>query len=212
MDKESIRDEMRARRRKVSEDERKKAGKLICGNLMQSHKINLMLTCWQISIYLSSSHEIPTRYLTKEFWNAMRQVCVPAWDASQKTYMLCAFSPGMKIVKGPCGIREPAQRFPIQAWVVDAFIIPGLAFDMYGGRLGFGAGYYDRILSRGRKAAKLIAFCYDWQVIEDKQIPQEPHDIRMNWIVTEKRVIKCGVPPTRRDPVDPVHPIKNRPE
>ena len=199
MDKESIRDEMRARRREISEDDRKKAGRLICSNLMRSQKINLLLSCWKISTYLSSSHEIPTRYLMRELWNATREVCVPAWNAMDKTYMLCAFPPGMEVVKGHCGIREPAHRFPIQTWDVDAFIIPGLAFDMYGARLGFGAGYYDRILSKARKSARLIAFCHDWQVIEDLQIPQEPHDIRVNWIVTEKRVIKCGVPPTRRD-------------
>ena len=198
MDKESIRDEMRARRHEVSEDERKEAGKLICANLIESKNINIMLCCGKISAYLSSSNEIPTRYVMRKLWDSLREVSVPAWDEEESAYMLCAFSPGMKLVKGPCGIREPANRFPVPAWDVDAFIIPGLAFDMYGARLGFGAGFYDRILSKARKAAKLIAFCHDWQVIEDQQIPQEPHDIRMNWIVTEKRVIKCGIPPMRR--------------
>lgn len=199
MNKESIRDEMRAERHEVTEEERKKAGKLICSNLIENKKVNLMLSCWKISTYLSSSHEIPTRYITRQFWNERREVCVPAWDAEQNAYMLCAFPPGMKVIKGPCGIREPAQRFPIQAWDVDAFIIPGLAFDMYGARLGFGAGYYDRILAKARKSARLIALCHDWQVIEDEQIPQEPHDIRMDWIITETRVIKCGLPPKRRE-------------
>ncbi len=198
MNKQTIRDAMLARRREVSKEERKKTGRMICDNLMQSPQINLLLSCWQVSTYLSSSHEIPTRYITRELWNAARDVCVPTWDAMDKTYMLCAFAPGMEIVKGPCGIREPAQRFPVQTWDVDAFIIPGLAFDMYGARLGFGAGFYDQILAAARKSAKLIALCHDWQVIEDQRIPQEPHDIRMNWIVTEKRVIKCGVPPVRR--------------
>ena len=188
---------MRAERREISKDELKKAGRQICSNLVQSQKINLLLSCWQISTYLSSSHEIPTRYITRELWNAAREVCVPAWNAAEDSYMLCAFPPGMEVVKGPFGIREPAQKFPVQAWDVDAFIIPGLAFDMYGARLGFGAGFYDRILSKSRKAAKLIALCHDWQVIEDEQIPQEPHDIRMNWIVTETRVIRCGQPPKR---------------
>lgn len=198
MDKQTIRDAMLARRGKISKDDLKAAGRIICDNLIQSPQITLLISCWQLSTYLSSSQEIPTRYVTRELWNAARDVCVPTWDALSKTYTLCAFAPGMEIVKGPCGIREPAQRIPVLTWDVDAFIIPGLAFDMYGARVGFGAGYYDRILSKARKSAKLIAFCHDWQVVEDQQIPQEPHDIRMNWIVTEKRVIKCGVPAKRR--------------
>lgn len=204
MDKESIRDEMRARRKELTEPERRKAGKLICQNLLESQKINLLLTCWRISIYLSAKHEIPTRYISKELWNCAREVCVPAWDKDRRSYILCAFLPGMKLIEGPLGIREPVARFPVQAWDVDAFIIPGLAFDTYGARLGFGGGFYDRILSETRKSTKLIALCHDWQVIEDKAIQQEPHDIRMNWIVTEKRVIKCGKPPEHRATPDAV--------
>jgi 5-formyltetrahydrofolate cyclo-ligase len=198
MDKETIREEMRTRRSEISQEERKIAGRAISENLVQSSKINLLLTCWRFSVYLSTSQEIPTRYIMREFWSASRDVCVPTWDPAAETYMLCAFAPGVSVIKGPLGIREPVDHFPVPAWDVDAFIIPGLAFDMYGARLGFGAGYYDRILAGAHKSAKFIAICHDWQVIEDEQIPQEPHDIRMHWIVTEKRVIKCGVPPTRR--------------
>jgi 5-formyltetrahydrofolate cyclo-ligase len=70
------------------------------------------------------------------------------------------------------------------------FILPGLAFDMQGGRLGYGAGVYDAILSQARKRAPKIALCYDWQVLEEP-LPLEAHDIRLDWIVTERRVIKC---------------------
>ena len=198
MDKESIREEMRERRHAVTDEERRQAGRAICANLMESRKINLMLTCWRISSYLSTPHEIPTRYIIREFWNARREVCVPAWNAEDNAYDLCLFHAGMKVVKGPLGIREPIIRLPVPAWDVDAFIIPGLAFDMYGARVGFGAGFYDKILAETRKTAQLIAVCHDWQVVEDAPIPQEPHDIRVKWIVTDKRVIKCGKPPRRR--------------
>ncbi|MFO7936606.1 MAG: 5-formyltetrahydrofolate cyclo-ligase [Kiritimatiellia bacterium] len=195
MKKELIRKEMRARRRKLTEQERKNAGKQICRNLMNSQKINLLLTSWRVSLYLSAQHEIPTRYISNELWNHAKEICVPTWDESTGKYILCAFLPGMPLSKGPLGIREPVERFPVYTWDVDAFIIPGLAFDLYGARLGFGAGFYDRILSDARPAANFIALCHDWQVIEDEQIPQECHDIRMKWIITEKRIIKCGKPP-----------------
>lgn len=204
MDKDSIREAMRTRRHEVTEEERKTAAKAVCQNLMESTKIGLLLSCWKISTYLSTSHELPTRYIVRAFWGAGREVNVPAWNEENKAYDLCAFLPGMKVIEGPLGVREPVVRFPVPAWDVDAFIIPGLVFDMYGARLGFGAGFYDRILAGARNAARLIAVCYDWQVIEDEQVPQEPHDIRVNWIVTDKRVIKCGVPPRRRAQPDAV--------
>jgi 5-formyltetrahydrofolate cyclo-ligase len=56
--------------------------------------------------------------------------------------------------------------------------------------LGYGAGIYDTILSQARKSVPKIAICYDWQILE-KSLPLEPHDVRMDWIVTDKRVIRC---------------------
>lgn len=176
----------------MTEAERKQVGKDIAHTLITNRKLNLLLSAWNFSTYISTTHEIPTRYLITEIWNARRNVSVPAWDELSSTYKLCALLPGTKFVTGPFGVREPVLRLPVPTWEVDAFIMPGLAFDMYGARLGFGAGFYDRILSEARNSARLIAICHDWQVIEDQPLPQEPHDIRVDWIVTDKRVIRCG--------------------
>jgi len=202
MDKTEIREAMRTRRHAVTGPERKQAAKAIGRTLVESRKLNLLLNSWNIATYLSTAHEIPMRYLITQIWNAARNVCVPAWDAEIASYKLCTLLPDMKFITGPFGVREPAVQLPVPVWDVDAFIIPGLAFDLYGGRLGFGAGFYDRILANARKSARLIAVCYDWQVVEDQeeQIPQEPHDVRVDWIVTDKRVIKCGTHGSRVHP------------
>ncbi len=186
---------MRAKRHEVTNKERRQASKDIGHTLAENRKLNLLLSAWTISTYISTPHEIPMRYLIKEVWNLKRNICVPTWNKETKVYNLCSFFPNMKLTTGPFGVREPREHFLVPTWDVDAFIIPGLAFDMYGARLGFGAGFYDQILTKARKPARLIAVCYDWQVIEDKEIPQEPHDIRVHWIVTDKRVIKCGKRP-----------------
>ncbi|MFA7172966.1 MAG: 5-formyltetrahydrofolate cyclo-ligase [Kiritimatiellia bacterium] len=198
MDKSSIREKMRAQRHELTEAELKQAGKDISHALITSRKLNLLLSAWNISTYISTTYEIPTRYLIAEIWNAGRNVSVPVWDAVTSTYKLCALLPRAKFVTGPFGVREPALRIPVQTWDMDAFIMPGLAFDMYGARLGFGAGFYDRILSEARSSTRLIGICHDWQVVEDQPIPQEPHDIRVDWIVTDKRTIRCGAPPQQR--------------
>lgn len=70
--------------------------------------------------------------------------------------------------------------------LVDLYIIPGIAFDRRGYRLGWGQGYYDRLLAG--KSAPLFGIAYHCQILD--HIPHEKHDIRMNLIVTDKEVIE----------------------
>lgn len=189
-EKDEIRIRMRERRHAVTQDERKTAGKAICKNLL-GDDIQLLLHAWRVCIYLSTKNEIPTRYAAREVWNAGREVCVPAWSRSDEVYKLYALDPRMRLITGHHGIHEPEMRIPVFPWDVDAFILPGLAFDARGGRLGYGAGHYDSILAKAAKTAPKIALCYDWQVV-DAPLPQDEHDIPMDWVVTDKRVINCA--------------------
>ncbi len=70
---------------------------------------------------------------------------------------------------------------------IDLVIVPGVAFDEDLNRIGFGKGYYDRILYRLSSRAKKVAVAHDFQVLNS--IPSEEHDVKMDIIVTEKRVI-----------------------
>jgi 5-formyltetrahydrofolate cyclo-ligase len=108
-----------------------------------------------------------------------------------QTYGLFAYDPHMPLITGHRGIREPAVHIPILPWNVDCFIVPGLAFDSHGGRLGYGKGYYDRILAQTARTVPIIAVCYDWQVVDDP-LPLEPHDIRIHMIITDQRLITCA--------------------
>ena len=190
---------MRERRHAITSEERRAAGKAICENVM-GDEINLLLRAWRISLYLSTTNEIPTRYIARALWEAGRDVCVPAWSSSESAYRLYALDPRMKLIKGHHDIREPAVRIPVYPWDVDAFILPGLAFDALGGRLGFGQGHYDGILSKAPKTSPKIAICYDWQVVGET-LPQEDHDIPMDWVVTDTRIIHCAAnrPTTRKN-------------
>lgn len=71
---------------------------------------------------------------------------------------------------------------------IDLILIPGLAFDPAGNRLGYGKGYYDAFLSTAPRAVK-IALAYEFQVLN--QIPTSPWDLQMDYIITEKRLIRC---------------------
>jgi 5-formyltetrahydrofolate cyclo-ligase len=72
-------------------------------------------------------------------------------------------------------------------------IIPGAGYDAAGNRVGYGGGYYDRLLSGLHKDIPVIAPAYEEQLTD--WVPSEPHDIRVNMIVTDRRLIRCGPQP-----------------
>lgn len=76
---------------------------------------------------------------------------------------------------------------PIES--LDAVIVPGVAFDHSGGRLGYGGGYYDRFLPKLRPDTVKIGVAYELQLI--KQIPVEEHDVHLDRIVTETGIYNC---------------------
>lgn len=90
---------------------------------------------------------------------------------------------------GMFGIREPAADTPrIPAHAIDAVIVPGVAFDAECWRLGYGGGYYDRLLPLLREDCTRIGFAYDEQLLE--RIPAAEHDVRLDAVVTPTRVIR----------------------
>lgn len=190
MTKAQVREMVLERRPRISQEERRQAGLKISQRVIEM-PVGLLTGAWRISIYLSGRDEIPTRYIARSAWEMGRLVCVPAWSRSERCYRLYNLEPKTPLMTGHYGIREPAVREPVPFWEVGGFVVPGLAFDMCGTRVGHGAGYYDKMLSQVGKSVLKVAVCYDWQV-QQELLPQEPHDIAMDWIVTEKRAINCG--------------------
>ena len=92
----------------------------------------------------------------------------------------------IKFTKGKYGIFENSMS-STSIDQMDLLIIPGIAFDLQGNRIGYGKGYYDRLLS-SRKAKYIIGLAYEAQVINE--IPKNDHDIPVNIIITEKRTIR----------------------
>lgn len=187
--KDNIRSEMNARRKEVSDRRRLYTGKAIAVQVTEG-QIRLAMRAFRVGLYLSTQYEIPTRYIARAMWEASREVCVPAWNLLDMRYGLCELNPAMRLVTGKYGIREPAEQVQVMPWDVDSFVIPGLAFDRYGGRLGYGKGIYDDILTQANSTAVKIGICYDWQIL-DEPLPLEPHDRCVDWVVSDKRAINC---------------------
>lgn len=90
---------------------------------------------------------------------------------------------------GSYDIPEPRGKGFVEKPIVGLVVVPGVAFDVVGNRLGYGKGYYDRMLALLAGSAQLVSLAFDFQVVEG--IPTQPHDMRVDWVITEKRVIRC---------------------
>jgi 5-formyltetrahydrofolate cyclo-ligase len=102
----------------------------------------------------------------------------------------------LELLPGPFGLAEPSEHAPRTPHaLVDAVIIPGVAFDEQGARLGYGGGYYDRLLPMCRPGCVRIGIAFDEQVLA--HIPVEEHDACMDLVVTPHRIIR---PDSRRTP------------
>jgi 5-formyltetrahydrofolate cyclo-ligase len=113
-------------------------------------------------------------------------VAVPVMVASGQPLRFALWEPGAEMVAGPFGARIPAVLEYIEPEIL---IVPLVAFDAAGNRLGYGGGFYDRTLAqlRARRATLAIGFAYDAQ--EAGSLPLEPTDQPLDLIVTERRVI-----------------------
>jgi 5-formyltetrahydrofolate cyclo-ligase len=96
--------------------------------------------------------------------------------------------PARDLVPGRFDIPEPRPELPlVDPATIDVVIVPGSAFDLEGGRMGYGGGFYDTYLGRLRPDVPRVAIAYEVQLVE--RVPREPHDLCVDTIVTEKRTI-----------------------
>jgi len=92
------------------------------------------------------------------------------------------------LVSGPFGLLEPnPKNEEADLGSLEVIFIPGLAFDVKGYRLGYGGGFYDRVLKE--TSALKVGVCYSFQLLES--LPVEPHDVPVDLILTEDGIIRC---------------------
>ncbi len=119
--------------------------------------------------------------------------CLPSTDMDSRG-MIASQILDMRqdLVLGNYDILEPRPECvrPIPSGEIDLILMPGVAFDESGGRLGYGGGYYDRFLERCRPDCRLVALAFELQLVE--QVPRAGHDAPIHKIVTEKRIIDCS--------------------
>jgi 5-formyltetrahydrofolate cyclo-ligase len=164
------------------------------------------LTCYQharvVLGYMAIDHEVLTDGLLRQAMASGKQLVLPVVSGDRQDMALYAIEDLRRdVAPGYRGILEPQPRRAclVALEALELALVPGVAFDLRGGRLGFGAGFYDRLLSRLPRHIPTVGLAFDFQVIP--RLPFEPHDMLLEAIVTEHRII-WGTSCTQGDAVE----------
>ncbi len=183
--KDSLRKRLLERRKRLSFEEVHRLSSAIQRRFLD---IDLFVSAQRIALYASFQNEVLTDTIFSEAKKTCKEVFYPrvtrdngAGLSFYRVDTLDELCPGSYTIlePPPDGIRVDPEDF-------DLIVVPGVGFDTAGGRLGYGKGYYDRILRCVRCPA--VALAFDFQVL-DEPIPLEDHDIRVDAIVTERRFL-----------------------
>lgn len=140
-----------------------------------------------VSVYWPIRSELDTRPFIEALAGAGVRTVLPVMTAVRRPLIFRAFAPGDGLVKGPFGLSEPSEDKP--ASEPDIVFAPLAAFDRKGGRLGYGGGIYDATLSALRAKKRVVAIGVAYSCQEADSVPAEPHDQRLDMLLTERELI-----------------------
>jgi 5-formyltetrahydrofolate cyclo-ligase len=183
--KETLRRQVRGRLKGMTEEQRVALSKQAC-LLLEKQAV------WQrartIFFYAPLPEEVDIWPLLRDSIAAKKTVALPRFDSATGRYVACEVGDlAQDIGNGQFGIREPGGHcIAIPPNRLDLILVPGVAFDVHGRRLGRGKGFYDQLLVSVRGTTCGVAF--DEQIVE--AVPVEPHDVHLNCILTPTRWIE----------------------
>ena len=183
--KNAIRERLKAARLALPEIIRQRYDEAIFLRLFSLPQIN---NAERFFCFISSGGEVDTHAIIRQLLKCERRVAVPR-ILGKNGMIAVPFSGWDELEIGQLGILTPKGSEPMTA-AVDICITPGLGFTTRGARLGFGRGYYDKWFSTHTVGCK-IAIAYECQLVE--QLPTDAHDIPVDFIVTEERIIDTRI-------------------
>lgn len=190
MEKSEVRKSVLRARSRLSPQEVAQKSKLITRRVLTLEEFRCART---IMAYVDFRNEVRTEELIRAAMDMGKRVAVPLTDLQHKRLIpsLLHDFPG-DLAPGTWGIMEPRADSlrPLLPEELDLVVVPGVAFDLKGNRLGYGGGFYDRFLPQTRPGAVWLALAFELQICPE--ISPGPHDCPVHLIVTEERVIYAG--------------------
>lgn len=177
MDKKTLRQQIRQYKNKMDPRTRALQSQQLMAHLAGHPQFVRART---VLLYHALPDEVDTRQFIQE-WSEKKQILLPVVTGDH--LLLRPYLNETTLSDGSYGIMEPQGKDFTELEKIDLAIIPGMAFDKEGNRLGRGKGYYDRLLQQLRDCAIYkIGICFDFQFLD--HIPTEPHDIPVDEVIT----------------------------
>ena len=184
MNKELLRKEMRTLRDSFSDEYTEDCSRKITAAFIESDIYKLSDT---VMIYLSIGSEVRTDALLKKIFDDGKVCAVPV--VKEGEIKISRLHKDSLLIRSAFGIPEPELPEYCGTGDVDTIVVPAIAYDARGYRIGYGGGYYDRLLNRIGTATTLVGFCYDKLIVDN--INYQPHDKRVDIIISEKGIEVC---------------------
>ena len=186
--KSRLRQAMEARRAAIALTERETRANALAG-VVENLLAALPEQPASVSAFLSIGTEIDTAPLIARLTAKGLQLGLPVMVSKAAPLMFRTWHPGAPLDTVKWGIREPTQDAPVL--VPEVLLVPLLAFDRRGGRLGYGGGFYDRTLAALRKESPwpAIGIAFDEQEVD--AVPTSDYDERLDWVATPSGPIRC---------------------
>lgn len=188
MPKRSLRSQLMAQRRALGHDVWRAFSHAAQLNLLSLDEY-AQAEC--VALYAAAHNETDTELILNTSFRAGKRVLYPAVCGTQMVFRSVERIEALQ--RGTFGILEPCPTgVDHQADEADLIIVPGVAFDLSGHRIGYGKGFYDRFLRHPGCSAHLVGLCHDFQLTEEP-IRADLHDIPMEIVVTEKRIVRMPI-------------------
>ena len=176
--KAQIRSKILLKLKTQKEEDRSRKSKLI-GNKLLRNKVFRKAKI--VMFYIAFGGEVNTEEMIKEAKKIGKLICVPICRKDKETMQPAMLVDHAKLKKGPYGIWEPVAETLVKLKDLDLIVVPGLAFDKKGNRLGRGKGYYDRFLSNLSDKTPTIGLAFDFQILP--RVPTTACDISVKKII-----------------------------
>jgi 5-formyltetrahydrofolate cyclo-ligase len=146
-----------------------------------------------VALYAPLGAEVDTAEIARRALASGKTLVWPRLAAGERRLEFAA-CPAEELVKGPVGARQPPPAAgAVPAESIDLFVVPGVAFDAAGARLGRGGGHYDAALGAAPRRSGRIGLAFEAQLVAE--VPREPHDALLDAVVTEDQVLRAAGAP-----------------
>lgn len=188
-EKKALRKEILTRRKNIDAAEKGEMDKKILDRFFESKYYK---EAKNIFIYISYDSEINTIEIINKAFKDGKKIYVPRTEFETRLMDAVEITSFDNLIKSSYGILEPSMEvLQVNPNKLDLIVVPGVAFDRNGGRMGYGAGFYDRYFKKinkdNIKRIVKLALAYDFQVLE--KVPMSVQDVPVDFIITEKEFI-----------------------